>query len=312
MIVNDFFDKGEIVLKNWMKLVLTGILVLVLAACGNDAENKPKTETEPEAVEKEDEQKKDELTAADIIKEALAVTDDQKSMHIAMDVEHNMSVPEQDFTSDTTMNIEMDLITQPFMLHQVTKTNIENEQMDLEWYATDDAFYLHSVEENLWMEMTEADKEEIIGDLVEELDHFLFLEVFEEFAKDFTVEETDAAYLVKLNASGDQFNEIMEDFVVDEMLAELEEEGEEDVEITNLNVKNVTLEFSIAKDTFFTNSFSLDLDTSLEIDGVEMISTQKTSALISKINEIENIEIPQEVIDNAIKYDEADFEEDAE
>lgn len=290
-------------MKIWMKWVLAGILVLALAACGNDTDKKPKTEPETnETGKKEDDTKKDELTAAEIIKNALAVTDDQKSMHIAMDIDHTTSIPEHDVTSNTKMNIETELVTQPFMLYQSAKTNMADEQVDFDMYATDDTFYLYSPEEDTWFEMPEEDKDDIIGDFDEELDQFLFLELFEEFADEFTVEETDATYLIKLNSSGDKFNSIIEDLIVDELLAEFEED--EEVEINNFNVKNVTLEFSIAKETFFTNSFSMNLDTSLELDGVEMVFTQKTETLISKLNGIEKIEIPQEVIDNAIKFDE--------
>lgn len=292
-----------------MKWFAVGILVLVLAACGNDkAEDKPKSE--PETNDKEEvemDKKEDGLTATEIIEKALAASADQNSMHLTMDINHNTSVPEHDFTSDTKMNIESDLIVKPFALHQVTKTNIADEEMDLEWYATDDAFYLYNTTEELWLDMPEEDKDEIIGDFSEEIDQFLFLELFEEFSNEFTVDETDDAYTVKLESSGDKFDAIITELIVDELLAEFEED--EEVDIKNLNVKNITLEFSIAKETFYTNGFDLNLDTSLELDGVEMIFTQKTTAAVSKINEIEEIEIPQEVIESALKYDEADFEE---
>ena len=291
------------------------MLVLALAACGTEKDEQPKNKVESEASsseekvidKKKNDEKQDGPVAADIYKKAIAAISEQNSMHITMDVYNNVAVPKRDFSSDTTMKTTLDLIMEPFALYQVADTTVGDEEMYLEWYGTEDVLYMYEPSADLWIDMPAEDRDELVVDMTERVDQFLFLEMFEKSADDFTVEETDSAYTVKLKASGKEFNHIIEELVVEDMRAEFDED--EDVEIGDINVKNIAIEFSIAKDTFFTNGFNLELEVSLKVDGVKMIITQKTKTDVSKLNEIEKIEIPQEVIDNAYTYDELEFEE---
>ena len=284
------------------------MLVLALAACGNESKEAPETskKEESDAEKQVAEPKKDELTAVDLYKKAFEAMDEQNSMHVKMDVDHNAAAPEQDFNSSTKMNIDLDLVVEPFSLHQAAQTNVDNEKMLLEWYATDDVFYFYNEFEDIWFDLPEEDKEEFVGDITEEIDQFLFLELFEDFAKEFTVEETDDAYTIKLTSSGDKFEDLIDALVIDEMRDEFEED--EEVEIGIREISKMNIDFSIAKETFYITGFNLDLEVSLEVDGVEMIIVQKTNTVVDKLNEFDKVEIPQEVIDNAIEYNEEDYE----
>ena len=82
--------------------------------------------------------------------------------------------------------------------------------------------------------------------------------------------------------------------------------SEEEAELMeNMEVKALNFEIFIDKETFYTNAFNMDMDMTMTIEGQEMHIVQKIKADISKINEIEKIEIPQEVLDNAIDINEA-------
>lgn len=287
-----------------MKWFGVSTLALALAACGDTAESQPKTEP----VSKEEQKpKKDELTAADVFKKALAAKDEQKNMHIAMDIDDQVAIAEQEYQLDTKMNIAMDISFEPFAAYQLLKTKMDDEEAEVEWYATNESIYLHDVAESMWFNMPAEDGEDIVIDMPEDLDHFNYLEVFAEYAKDFTVEETDEAYIVKLGEFSNGLKDIMEESLVDELLEEMDEieEGQE-VDVANFDIKKLVFEFTIAKETFFTTGFNLDLDASIEIDGAETVVTQKANMVVSKINELEAIEIPQEVIDNATEYEEVE------
>ena len=58
------------------------------------------------------------------------------------------------------------------------------------------------------------------------------------------------------------------------------------------------------KKTFYTNAFNMKMDMTMKVEGEEIQIDQKVNADISKINEIKNIKIPQEVIDNAVDINE--------
>ena len=63
-------------------------------------------------------------------------------------------------------------------------------------------------------------------------------------------------------------------------------------------------EIFIDKKTFYTNAFNMNMDMTMKVEGEEMQIDQKVNAEISKINEIEKIKVPQEVIDNAVDINE--------
>ena len=73
----------------------------------------------------------------------------------------------------------------------------------------------------------------------------------------------------------------------------------------NMEVKSLEYEIFIDKETFYTNAFNMNMDMTMKVEGEEMHIDQKVKADISKINEIEKIEIPQEILDNAVDINEA-------
>src|SRR5690606_32982984 len=79
------------------------------------------------------------------------------------------------------------------------------------------------------------------------------------------------------------------------------EMGEEEVEfMENMNVKSLKFEIFIDKETFQTNAFYMDMDMTMTIEGQEMHIIQHMKSNITKINEIEKIEVPQKVTENAV------------
>ena len=73
----------------------------------------------------------------------------------------------------------------------------------------------------------------------------------------------------------------------------------------NMEVKSLEYEIFIDKKTFYTNAFNMKMDMTMEVEGEEMHIDQKVKADISKINEIDTIKIPQEILDNAVDINES-------
>ena len=80
---------------------------------------------------------------------------------------------------------------------------------------------------------------------------------------------------------------------------------EEEAEIlNNMDVKSLEVVMYIDKETFYTNAFDLDMDMTMKIEEEEMRIVQKMKSVITKINEIDEIVVPQEVIDGAVDFEE--------
>ena len=70
-------------MNNWMKGIAAGILVLGLGACSATAEPK----MDPETGKKVEVENKSEMTAQEVYEKAMAVSEEQKSMHAKMDID---------------------------------------------------------------------------------------------------------------------------------------------------------------------------------------------------------------------------------
>ena len=80
---------------------------------------------------------------------------------------------------------------------------------------------------------------------------------------------------------------------------------EEEAEmLNNMDVKSLDVVMYIDKETFYTNAFDLDMDMTMKIEEEEMRIVQKMKSVITKINEIDEIVVPQEVIDRAVDLEE--------
>src|SRR5699024_11418419 len=63
-------------------------------------------------------------------------------------------------------------------------------------------------------------------------------------------------------------------------------------------------EIIVDKESFDMLGFSMEMDMVIENDGEKMNIGQNTTAEYSKVDEIDKIEVPQDVIDSAIDADE--------
>lgn len=283
-------------MNKWLKGMAAGVLALGLAACGSTAE--PKTDSE--TGEKANVTNKSEMTAQEVYNKAMSVSEEQKNMHAVVDVDQKISVPSEDFEMDSKIKMDMDMIVEPLSMYQKMSVDMGPDmgKMDMELYLTDSEFYMQDPESGEWLKFTNDMYDEIMAEMGGETDPTLDMEMFNEFKDDFKFEQTDDEYILTLSASGEKFNELMLELMNESIPEDLSAEEAEIIE--NMNVNGLTIEIFIDKETFYTNAFNLDMDMDMKVEEQEMNITQKMKAVMSKINEIDEIVVPQEVVDNAI------------
>lgn len=265
-------------MKTWLKVIVVSLLIVVLSACGSDKK------------------------LQEVFEKAQKVSEEQKSFHSVMDIDQKITMGSEE-AMNSTSTIEMDMIVEPLAMHQNMQMDLGDlGKADIEMYVTEDGFYMYSPEEDLWIKFPDEMYDEMVGEMAGAADPQLDMDMFQKYLKDFKFEQTDDNYVLTLNAEGEQFTDLLKELMSENLPADLEEVDENLFDSIEVNKLHVVLE--INKDTFYTTAFTMDMDMALNVEGENMEISQVLKGKMSKFNEIEKIEIPQEVLDNAISFEE--------
>ncbi len=291
-------------MKKWTKGIAAGLLVLALGACGSAEEPNVKadanTDTASKGKETGKEVEKNELTAQEVYQKSLEASESIKSMHADFAIEQNLkTTDEEPMSMKNTISITMDMVTEPMSLHQkMEMVGDAEENMDLEMYGAGDELYLQTPDmEGDWIFVPVEMQEEMLAGM-DSSNAMMDLEVFKDFTKEFTLEESGDEYILNLSAAGDKFSGLLKE-LMDQTSVAGQEMGDEEGALENIDVKKIDLTLHLDKETYYTNSFDMKLDAIMDIAGYRTVTIQNINAKMSKVNELEEIVIPDEVRSNA-------------
>ena len=273
-----------------------GVFALGLAACNAPAE--PKTDTETgKKIELEEPSG---LTAQEVFDKATEASAEQTSMKADMSVDQLIEVPSQDLKINGKIKSDIEMIIDPIAMYMKMDVDMgEQGATAMEMYKTEDGFFVNEEGSGQWIKMPSELDEELLAELGN-TDPTLDMTMFNEFVEDFKFEQTDDEYILKLAASGEKFSELFKEITKDNLPAGVDASADPTELMENIDVKIMEFEIFIDKKTFNTTAFNMMMDMTLLYEGVETHVVQKANTKLSKINEIEKIEIPQEVLDNAL------------
>jgi hypothetical protein len=282
-------------LKKWMMMIGAGALTMGMAACGQTAEPTAGSEGEQETASK--------LTLEEVYAKSAEASEKINSLHADMKTNQLMSMQPAGMEMDMEMDISMDLTTDPPAFYQTSETSIvsediENENpMKMEMYLTEQGMFLFDPTMQSWLKMPDESVEELKGLADQQTaDPSQQLEDLEAFQDDFTFEQTEEEYILKLDAEGEKFKELI-DRQLDKTLGQLELEAQTALE--DMKIHSVSYEIFIDKETFLPNSMNVDMALDMNIEGETMSIQSDVEAVYSKYNEIEAIIVPEEVIEQA-------------
>lgn len=279
-------------MKKWLQGFAIGVLALALAACG-DAANE-KAEPKPGTAE----EKKSELTLEEVFNKAQEASEDVKNMHADMDIAQHIIAGEENMES--TIKMKMDAVIDPFAMYQVMEMEIAGEgSMKTEMYLTDSGFFMKDPESGTWLKLPEDMYDEIATTTDATEGATVDFASLKEYLDDFTFEQNDDEYILKLKASGEKFNKLIQDEL--ESAGLLEQMGDE-AALEEMKINEVEYEIFIDKETFDTTAFNLVMDMEMSAEGETVQIKQDVKSKISKINEIDEITVPAEVLDEAVEY----------
>ena len=278
-------------MKKWTTLLTAGTLVFILSACGQTADPKE----DPVTGETEEVVVKSELTAGEVMEKANAASKTQQSMHSDMEIDQTIKVGEE--THDIHSTIDMDIIMEPLAMHQTVNTQLAGEEMAVEQFITKDGFFMKNPQTGEWMKFEDDMYEQLTGQIAGAQESPVDYDMYMDFADDFKFEETNNEYVLTLKGSGEKFTALMNDMMKQNMPAEADESI---LEEANMKVEKIDMELTIDKKTFFTKDFDIDMVMLMDQQGEQAKVTQNMKGTMTKINEIEEIVVPEEILDEAV------------
>lgn len=273
----------------------TATLAIGLSACSETAE--------PASGDKETKGEDSKLTVQEVYTKSVKASEDITSVHADIVTDQTMAMEGDGMEMEMTVDSSMDMTIDPIAFHQKAETSIVSEDIDnaspmnMEMYFTDQGMYMYEETMATWLKMPD----ESIGDLKaladqQTADPSQQLEELAEFKDDFTFKQTEEAYILTLEASGEKFKKLM-DQQLDKTLGQMELEAEMILE--DMTIHSVNYVITIDKETFLTTSMDMKMDMDMNIEDEMMNIKSDMQADYSNFNEIKAITIPAEVLEQA-------------
>lgn len=284
-------------MKKVIALCLVSLLVLALSACNSTAE--PTTGKEVN--------NKSELTLQEVYEKAIERQNTLESVSAVIKMNQKIELNDgtEAFEMGSSADMTMDMVSEPLAMYvdgamtMADPATGENMNVDMEMYMSEEGFFMHDPETKQWMKLPSEQFAAIAGQTVNQVNASEQLKQFESFIEDFTFEQTETEYVLKLNAASDKFSEfILEQMQVTEMMGVTEEEQKI---VENMKFDNINYVIKIDKETFDIHAMDTIFDITIDVEGKSMKVATDAKIAFNNFNEVEAIKIPQEVIDQAVE-----------
>ncbi|WP_251477459.1 DUF6612 family protein [Planococcus sp. NCCP-2050] len=284
-----------IILRKWAMAMGAGILTLGLAACSDTAEPAAGSEGEKGA--------DSDLTLEEVFTKTNEASEEINSLHADMVTSQMMTVESAGMEIETVSDISMDMTMEPMAFYQTGETKMNSEEMGdmppmtMEMYYTEEGMYMFEPTMETWMKMPSTEMEQLQTMMDQQTaDPSKQMEELEAFKDDFTFEQTADDYVLKLNASGEEYQELIGE-QMEQMLGQMDMEVQTVLE--GMTINDVAYEIFIDKETFLPSVINIDMDLDMEIEGESMNIKSVVDSEYSKYDEIDSITVPAEVIEQA-------------
>lgn len=282
-------------MKKWILFMSTATLAIGLSACSETAE--------PASGDQTTKGEDSELTVQEVYAKSVEASEDITSVHANSSTDQKMAMQGDGMEVTMAIKSSMDMTIDPVAFHQKAETTIVSEDIDnsnpmsMEMYFTDQGMYMYEETMATWLKMSD----ESIEDLKALADQQTAnpsqqLEELAEFKDDFTFKQTEDEYILTLDASGEKFNELMEQ-QLEKTLGQMELEAQMTLE--DMTIHSVNYVIYVDKESFLTTGMDMKMDMDVNIESEIMNIKSDMQVDYSRFNEIEAITVPAEVLEQA-------------
>ena len=246
-------------LKKILFTVLTVFTVFFVVACGNKEDAK--------------------INKEEVIKNFLEANNNIKSGDMLV----NTTIFPKNGGESINVTVGVSLIAEPLTLKMTMETKGQNVKINS--FIKDDTIYVQNPVDNTWVKQTLP--EEVYNQFKNiannNIDNY---ELFKDNLDKIDIKEKDGNYLISIVKDTDFLKE-----AIKKQNSNMGILGQGE----NFEVDNITLEYVVDKETYFTKSFVTSFETKIQGQDVKL----STSTEFSNINNIKEIAIPEEVL-NAV------------
>lgn len=263
----------------------------MLAACNSKAELVNKQNGS-------DNKEKSGLTLMEVFEKTTEASKDLKSFKVKMDIKQNIQDEGENMKINSTL--DMDVVQNPMAFHQIMSMNQpdSNETMKMESFFSRDGMYLHDPTTNSWMKFPDNMMEQLLKVSDQQTNPMAEIEKLRKFVDDIKFKQDDHSYILLLNASGDKFMK----FLKEEMQKTLPAGMDDSAKVfENMKISKMDYEIHIDKKTFFPSVLNLNMVSEMTTEGKTIKMAQELKGQYEKHNQIDNITIPQEVVEGAVE-----------
>lgn len=282
-------------MKKWTSIAVGLLAAISITACGSNSaapqEAAPAastgTATQAEALP----------TAQELIEKVASEGANLKSFHMQSSINQDMKITAGENTQDQKLNmtIDMDYVGEPLGVYSEIVTEMPGvaEKTTMKQYITEKAAYMENA--GTWMKLPDATITELVEQMKAQGNPEEQLKQLSSILDEVTVSEKDGQYFMEAKISGDNVKALAEKFLsqsgaADEQLSAM---------LQQMNLKSMEISYLIDKKTYFPLSSTVKMQMDMSMDGQSLDMSMAMDATFSKLNEVEAISIPQEVIDSA-------------
>ncbi|MEQ6357681.1 DUF6612 family protein [Lysinibacillus sp. M3] len=281
-------------MNKFFKVLSVGALALTLAACNSSATPKKDTTNTSK------------LTLEQVYEKAVERQSDIKSTTAKMELTQDSKVEagEQSMEFSIKSNMDMDVVTDPIAMHlsgsmtmpDMASADQKSTEIPIDMYMKkDQGFFMKDEATNNWFKLPSEQFDDIMEQTASSADAKAQLEQLKNYIKDFKFEQTDNAYILTLDAKGDEFKELIDS----EISKSMKDMGLEENPLDNLTIDKIHYVLEIDKKTFDTTKMDMNFDLKMKIENQELETKTKSVVTFTEFNHLKTIDIPQEIIDNA-------------
>ncbi|MBP3952546.1 DUF6612 family protein [Bacillus suaedae] len=281
-------------MKKSLSILLGVFFVLMLAACNSSADTVNNEDGTSSA-------KKSDLTLEQVFEKTTEASKELNSFKVNMDLNQVIN-SDQDEAANVTLEstLEMDVVQDPMAFHQKISTEIPGTEqvMEVESYFSKDGMYYYEPTSQTWMKFPSEMMEQLVQISNQQTNPAAEIENLRRFVDDFTFQQDDKSYILVLNASGEKFTDFLKE-TVEQTLPEGMANSAEAIE--SMKINHMDYEIHIDKETYYPTVLNLNMEMEMSAEGQKVTIAQDMKGQYVDHNHLEEIEIPQEVIEGAVE-----------
>ncbi|WP_416151748.1 DUF6612 family protein [Salipaludibacillus sp. HK11] len=252
----------------------------------------------------------DGMNVEEILNESISAMQSVDSYSMNMNMSQEMSDGEEAMAID--MSSEASFTVDPMTLMQTTKIDMgdlgmggEHEAMEtVSYFTKEDGFFTENPMMEGWLKLPESAMEDMLAMSEAQVNPEEQLEPLMDYVNELSVESSDDSHVITLSGDG---------LDMEDLLAQMEGLGLEGMDpmmgemMEDIDIEAFAYDITIDKETFYQTESTVEMTMNIDMMGQTMSIDQTIHTIFSEFNEIDPIEIPQEILDNAEEASEEDM-----